>query len=282
MGADPTAAVPIDLLAPQKRSLLRDAREELNAIARYRHLLRYLISSALRTEHANTVFGFFWWVLDPLLQMAVYVTFIGLILGRGGPDYPVFILTGIIAWELLVKSTQRSTTATVNKERAMHQVAFPRSVVPLSEVIGGGVHFMFAFFVLMAVAVPFGIYPSPYALLVIPIVLVQLALVTGIAFFLSALNVFFRDTGRIMTYVFRMGFYLSPILYPLSAVPERVRPIFELNPFVPLLDAYRAIVMEHTFPDWASLGIVAAVALAILALGYLFFVRLQSWFPKLV
>ena len=280
--ADPAIAVPFDLLAPPKRSLLRDAWDELRATGRYWHLLRLLVSSSLRTENSNTVFGLLWWVLDPLFQMVVYATFIGLILSRGSPDYPIFILTAIISWELLVKGTQGSARATLRKERAMRQVAFPKTILPLSEVIGAGARFVFAFGVLLVVAVPFGFYPSLEALLVAPIALVQLTLTAGIAFFVSALNVFFRDATKIITYVFRMGFFLSPALYPVSMVPDRFRPIYELNPFVTLFDAYRGIVMEHSMPDWSSLGIVAAGSLVALVLGYLFFVRLQRSFAKLV
>lgn len=280
--ANPAVAVPFDLLAPSERSLLRDVWGEVRATARYAHLLRLLVSSSLRTENTNTVFGFFWWVLDPLLQMMVYVVFIGVILSRGGPDYPIFILTAIISWELLVKATQGSAAATLKKERAMRQVAFPKTILPLSQVIGAGAHFVFAFGVLLVVAVPFGIYPSAYVLLVIPIALVQITLVTGIALFISALNVFFRDTTKIITYVFRMGFFLSPALYPVTVVPDRLRPIYDLNPFVTLFDSYRAIVMNHSLPDWSSLGIVAGGSLIVLMLGYLFFVRLQPSFAKLV
>jgi ABC-type polysaccharide/polyol phosphate export permease len=279
---DPAVAVYLDLLATPKRSLLRDAWSELRATARYRHLLRYLISSSLRTENANTVFGFFWWVLDPLFQMGVYLIFLGLILGRGGPDYPIFILTAIISYETFVKATVTSTSTTVQKERSMRQVAFPKTVLPLSEVISTAVHFMAGFAVLLAVAIPFGFYPSLYALLVFPILLVQLVFTTGVAFFLSALNVFFRDTTKIIGYAFRMLFFLSPALYPISAVPERFRSIFELNPFATLFEAYRAIVMRHELPDLPALGIVFGGSLVVLVLGYLFFVRLQPWFAKLV
>ena len=164
----------------------------------------------------------------------------------------------------------------------MRQVGFPKTVLPLSEVIGAGAHFVFAFGVLLIVAVPFGFYPSAYALLVVPIALVQLTLTTGIAFFISALNVFLRDTDKIINYVFRMGFFLSPALYPASIVPDKFRPIYDLNPFVTLFDAYRAIVMEHSMPEWSSLGIVAGASIVVLVLGYLFFVRLQTSFAKLV
>ena len=164
----------------------------------------------------------------------------------------------------------------------MREVAFPKTILPLSQVIGAGAHFLFAFGVLLVVAVPFGIYPSAYALLVIPIALVQLTLTTGVALFVSALNVFFRDTTKLMNYVFRAGFFLSPTLYPVTLVPDRFRPIYDLNPFVTLFDSYRAIVMEHAFPDWSSLALVAGGSIIALVLGYLFFVRLQPSFAKLV
>ena len=279
---DPSVGVPFDLLATPERSLLRDAWSELRATARYRHLLHYLIRSSLRTENANTVLGFLWWILDPLFQMAIFIVFVGLILGRGGEDYPIFILTAIISYELFVKATKKSIATTVQKERSMNQVAFPKTVLPLSEVISASVHFMAGFLVLLAVAIPFGFEPSLYALLVVPILLVQIVLTTGVAFFLSALNVFFRDTNKIVGYTFRLGFYLSPALYPISAVPERFRGFFELNPFATLFEAYRAIVMRHEVPDLSSLGIVAGASLVVMVIGYLFFVRLAPWFAKLV
>jgi ABC-type polysaccharide/polyol phosphate export permease len=279
---DPAVALPVDVPVPAKRSLLRDARDELKAVARYRHLLRYLITSALRTENANTVFGFVWWILDPLLLMSVYVLLVGVLLDRGTPDFPVFILTAIVAWELFAKGTRNMVTGTMRKERSMRQIAFPKAVLPLSAIAAAAIHFAVAFLVLLLVAIIFGIYPSPYALLALPIVLVQLAFTLGLGFFLSAINVFFRDTTKLMRYVFRFGFYLSPTLYPLSAVPERFRPIYDLNPFATLIPAYRDVVMYHKVPDLAALGVVGAASLVVLILGYLFFVRLQPWFAKLV
>jgi ABC-type polysaccharide/polyol phosphate export permease len=275
-------ALPVDVPIPPPRSLLGQARDDLRAIARHRHLLRYLIASGLRTENANTVLGFVWWILDPLLLMSVYVLLVGVLLGRGSPDLPVFILTAIIAWELFSKGTSNMVSGTMRKERSMRQIAFPKAVLPLSAIAAAAIHFAFAFAALLGVAILFGIYPSVYALLAVPIVLVQLALTIGIGFFLSAVNVFLRDTTKLMRYAFRFGFYLSPTLYPLSAVPDSVRPVYDLNPFATLIPAYRDVVMYHKVPDLAALGVVAAVSVAVLALGYLFFVRLQPWFAKLV
>jgi lipopolysaccharide transport system permease protein len=280
--ADAALDLPVELPAIPERSLLPDARTDLRDLVRYRHLLRYLVGSALRTENANTVFGFLWWVLDPLLQCAVYVVFIGVILGHGGKDFPIFVLTALIVWELFSVATSDAVTSTVRKEASMRQVAFPKSVLPLARVLGAAVHFAASYVVVVLVAILFGIYPSVYSLLGVPVALVVLVFTLGVSFFLSAVNVFFRDTTKLIRYVFRMWFYLSPGLYAVSQVPESFRSLYELNPFATFFTAFRDAVMYHHVPDFAALAVVLASSLVILALGYVFFVRLEPWFAKLI
>lgn len=279
---DPALDPAIDVPASPRRSLLRDAASELRALARYRSLLRYLVSSSLRTENANTVLGFLWWVLDPLLTAAIYVVLIGVILGQTTPDFPIFVLTAIISWELFSKGTNKSVGATLRRERSMRQIAFPKSVLPLSVVCAEAFHFLFGLAVLLAVAIPFGILPHPIVLLALAIAAVQLVFTLGVAYFLSALNIFFRDTTKFLSYLFRMGFFLSPALYPVDRVPERFRDVYELNPFVTFFESYRSVVMHHSVPDLGALGILSGVSVLLLVCGYLFFVRLQPWFAKLV
>jgi lipopolysaccharide transport system permease protein len=274
--------VPIELPPPARRSLLGDALRELRELSRYRSLFRHLVWSSLRTENAGTVFGFLWWILDPLLLMLTYYVLVAVVFDRGGPDFLIFLLTGIVAWQLFSKASQRAVANTIKKERSIQQVDFPKSVLPLASVAGETIKFGFAFLVLLVVAIPFGILPSAYALLAVPIVAIQLVFTLGVAFFLSALNFFLRDTTKLLDYTFRIWFFLSPTLYAVSAVPERFRSIYELNPFATLLPAFRAVVMEHTFPDLAALGYVAAVSAVALVGGFLFFVRAQPWFAKLV
>lgn len=271
-----------DGLVSGRRSLLREGWEEMQAIVRFRALLRYLVSSSLKAENAGTAFGFLWWVLHPLLLMGVYWIVVDVVLRRGGPDYPIFVLTAIVSWELFARATQDSVNVTVKKERSMRQVAYPKSLLPLSTTLGESLHFAFGFLVLLLVAMPFGIYPTASVVLVLPIILVQLLFTLGVAFFLSALNMFFRDTANFMRYVYRGWFYLSPALYAVSLVPEQYRSLYELNPFATLFTAYRSVVMEHTVPDFAALGVLGAVSLALLGAGYLFFVRLQPSFAKLI
>lgn len=102
----------------------------MRAVARYRHLLRYLVSSSLKTEHANTVLGFLWWVLDPLLLASVYVLLVGVLLQRGGSDFPVFLVAGIIAWEPLSKGSLNMVNGTARLASGRRRSPPSRPVSP--------------------------------------------------------------------------------------------------------------------------------------------------------
>jgi ABC-type polysaccharide/polyol phosphate export permease len=234
----------------------------------------------LKTQNTGTVFGHVWWVLDPLLLMAVYVLVVDVMLNRGGPNYPVFVFTAVLAWKWFSSSVQQAIAITVAKESLMKRMAFPRAVLPISSVAAGAIHFVFGLGVLILFAIAFGIYPHPALVLLPFIALVQLALILGIAFFLAALNVFFRDVLHLATYVFRVGFYLSPGLYAASQVPERYRAIYDLNPFATLFPAYRTVIMEHATPDLPPLVGVAAASVVVLILGYVCFTKLEPSFTK--
>jgi ABC-type polysaccharide/polyol phosphate export permease len=262
--------------APLLPRMARNARD----IYRYRHLVHYLVSAALRTENVNSSFGFLWWLLDPLLLAATYTLLIDVILDRGTADYPVYLLTALLSWEFFSRTVRNGMAQTLIKERTMRQVAFPKSVIPIAATLAESVHFVFALIVLVVFALPFGILPSPVALLALPIAGVQLVFTLAVAFFFSALNMFFRDTDHLSGYLFRVWFYLSPGLYLPSLIPDHYRPLYDLNPFVTLFSSYRDVVISHSLPNFASLGILAAASVVILILGYGYFVNAAPKFAK--
>jgi ABC-type polysaccharide/polyol phosphate export permease len=266
----------------RRESLLREAWRELASLTRFRELVRYLVSATLRKENANTVLGSIWWLLDPLLMMIAFWLLVTVIFDRGGEAYPVFILSALLAWKFLTSGCGNAMSLTVGKARAMRQVRFPRAVLPLSAVLAGVVHFGFGLVVLVAAAAAYGIYPHPTLVLIVLPVAAQLTIVLGLAYALSAVNVFFRDVQNLTAYVFRIGFFLSPALYSLDRVPEEWLPFYRLNPFTHLFGAYRDIVLGHEVPDLGALALVAAGGLGLLGAGYLLFVRLEQSFTKVV
>jgi lipopolysaccharide transport system permease protein/teichoic acid transport system permease protein len=263
-----------------RRGPVREAWRQAAATLRYRPLIRYMVSSSLRTQNTGTIFGHLWWLLDPLLLMLVYVVLIDVVLERGGENYPLFVFIAVVAWKYFAATSRNAMALTVGKERLMRQVAFPKTVLPLSAVLGGTIHFAFALVVVVIFAVPFGIYPHVTLPLVLLVAAVQFVLTLGMSLFLSALNVFLRDVQNLGEYVFRMWFYLSPGLYAVAAVPENYREIYELNPFATLFPAYRSVLLDHSTPDFAALGVVGGFSLIVLVAAYVFFVRLEPSFTK--
>ncbi len=270
------ADAPVDRLP--RWSLLRSAWDELRELVRYRSLVRYLVASGLRTQSTPTALGQLWWLLDPLLLGAVYFLLVDVIMRRGGDDFAVFVFASVVVWKHFQTSVRNATAITVSREQAMRQVRFPRSVLPLAATLTETVYFAFGLLVVIVAAIPFGIAPAP-ALALLPIVAaVQVVLALAIAFVLSALNVFFRDVQHLSGHAFRIWFYLSPGLYAVSLVPERLRTVYDLNPFVTLLPAYHTILLDGGAPDWSALAIVSAAATLLLLGAYALFVRLAPSF----
>jgi ABC-type polysaccharide/polyol phosphate export permease len=140
--------------------------------------------------------------------------------------------------------------------------------------------FGFGLVVVIAAGIGFGVTPDQTLPLVLLVVGVQLIFTVGVGFWLSALNIFFRDVQHLSDYLFRAWFFLSPTLYPLSHVPDRYRDLYDLNPFATILPAYHDVLLDQGLPDFARLGVVAGAGSLIAVAGYVVFVRLEPSFAK--
>jgi lipopolysaccharide transport system permease protein len=264
----------------ERGSMLAEARRELRSLVRYRNLVRHLMQQSLSKESTGRVFGAVWWLVDPLVSMGVYFFFVDVILDNGGEDFVFFVLIGLLAWKHVTSGTNGAITATLVREQTMRQVAFPRTVLPVSSVLAETFHFILGIGVFVAVAIPFGIYPTLAFPLVFVVMAVQVVLVLGISFVVAALNVFYRDVQNLTGYLLRIGMILAPVLYPLSRIPEEYQQLYKLNPFAILIPAYREVLMDGAVPNMTELGLVAAASLVALVVGFLTFVRLQAQFAK--
>lgn len=257
-------------------------RERLARPLRWRGLVQYLVVSALKEGQHSTLLGYLWWVLDPLLLMAVYVVLVDVIFDRGVPDYPVFVLAAVLPWKWFNTSINGSIGALLGRERLIKQVAFPKVVLPISQTIAQMVSFGFGLLVLLAFVLLYRIEIT-WALLALPlVVLLQFILTLGLAMLLSALSVFFRDIRNLLRHAFRLWFYLSPGLYPITLVPDDLLELYRLNPFARIFPAYRDAIMFGTWPAAGDLLWVLAVAAIALAVGYAAFRWAEPRFAKVL
>lgn len=254
-----------------------------------RRLIRYLLHADLRKKGADTLLGNTWWVLDPLLQMAVYVVLVSLIFQRAQPDYPLFIFAAILPWKWFSSSIGDAIGSVVGVERLIKQIKFPKIVLPVAATVAGIVNMTFGLLPLAGLLVLF--YAdriSPFLVLIPLIAAVQFVFTLALAVLLSAINVFYRDVGNVSRHALRLWFYLSPALYSLDQVrtfaqldPLIVR-LMTLNPFAVLFEAYRAVIYHGMAPDWPGLIALFTVSLGLLALTTVLFKRVEPAFAKVL
>ncbi len=261
-------------------------REGLDDIWSRRRLTRYLVQADLAKHGSDTLLGNVWWVLDPLLQMAVYVILVQVIFRTSKPDYPLFVFAAILPWKWFSASLNDAITSVTSRERIIKQVNFPKIVLPVASTVSGIANFAFGLIPLFALEILF--YRdrlSAFVLLLPAIAVVQFVFTLACTILVSAVNVFFRDIANMARHVLRMWFYLSPALYTIHDLETNhplLYTVMGLNPWATLFESYRNIFYGKAPPLWEGLAVLLAVSLVLLGLATVFFKRVEPTFAKVL
>jgi lipopolysaccharide transport system permease protein len=254
-----------------------------------RRLIGYLVRADLRKKGADTFLGNVWWVVDPLLQMLVYVVLVDFIFRRNVPDYPLFIFAAILPWKWFTSSVYDAVTSVVGQERLIKQIHFPKLVLPVASTFAGIANFAFGLIPLAVLLLLFFSSRITPQLIWIPaIAAVQLVFTLGCCFLVAAINVFFRDLGNIVRHALRLWFYLSPALYSVAHVQEvapdntAIQFAINLNPWTWIFESYRNVIYAGVPPYWGQLAVVLVGSLVFLALTTILFKRLEPGFAKVL
>ncbi len=239
----------------------------------------------MRRENARLVLGWLWWVADPLLQMAVYTFLVTVLFQRSLPDYAAFILPALIAWKGLSVAVSTGCTAITGNQRIVAQLAFPRIVLPIARLGAQLWRLAVALVVLVLLAMLLWRERVSPALLWLPaLALVEVIFLAPFVIVLSALTVFVRDLANLMRHVMRLAMYLSPVLYGLDQlterVPEKLAVAYQLNPVALLIEGYRSVVYYGTPPSAAALLLPIGTSLLLLPLALAWFGRVERSFGK--
>jgi ABC-type polysaccharide/polyol phosphate export permease len=269
--------------------------EALDDIRSRRRLVRYLVQADIRKKGADTFLGNLWWVMDPLLQMGVYVVFVSLILSVKTPDYPLFILSAILPWKWFTSTVTDASQSVVSEGSLIRQIQFPKLVLPVATTIAAVVGFIFGLIPLAAIMLLYPHRISAFVLLIPVIGVVQYVFSLGLAFLVGAVNVFFRDLGNVLRHALRLWFYLSPGLYSLSVLDASdtfqanpiLRTVAHANPVAVLFESYRAVLYGKPdgpphLPDLSSLLVLLVGSLILLAFGAIVFKRLEPSYAKIL
>lgn len=258
----------------------------LQAVMARRDLLRVLVASELRSAIARSRIGWLWWFLDPVLMMLVYWGIVVGVFDRGAEryaPYPAFLFAALITWKHFSTSVTRSLSLLRGRERLIKAIPFPTIVLPLSLVCSGFVYFAFGFVVLVVVTLlfPASRHSGNYLpMLQAPfLMLAQFAITAGVTMVLSCLGVLFEDLKLLAAHALRITFYLSPGLFGLDMVEEKLHELpapwgdvaywaYLANPFAILFSGYRDAVVYGNFVPWQWWLILAAQSALALWGGY--------------
>ena len=285
MTAPTTEALASPRPTSRRPGSIRLIREGLSDIFGRRRLIRYLIGADIKQAHSDTLFGQLWWIIDPLLQMAIYIILVTIIFQRKIPDYPLFIFAAILPWKWFTTMLNDATRSVTTRQGLIRQVRFPKIVLPTAAVLAATWSFLFG---LIALGIVYLFYQDRLSawILCLPIIAaVQFLFTLGLGILLASLNAFFRDIQNVLRHVLRMWFYLSPALYSLDLLAKShpsLYSILRLNPFTVLFESYRAITWGESAPDWLGLLILSGVSVVLLLVAILVFKRTESAFARIL
>jgi lipopolysaccharide transport system permease protein len=261
--------------------MLARARQSIT----YRDLLYNLVVRDLKVRYKHSVLGFFWSLLNPLLLMLVFTFVFTQLLptDKARPAFPIFFLCALLPWNWCAASVAGTLGSIVNSGYLIKKVYFPREMLPLSVVLSNMVNFVLSIPALLL----FMLFLKPdftIHILWLPLlILIQALFLTGLGFFLSALNVFFRDTSVLVEVGLSAWFFLTPIIYDAEAVVrEYANWMYYLNPMASIVASYRTIFYYGSTlgPDPIFMLRTLLTSSIIFALGYLFFMRMSKKFGE--
>lgn len=249
-----------------------------------RELLWAWTSRNLRARYQQSVLGWLWAIVQPVAQVAIFsIIFTRIVpVDTGGVPYVIFSYVAVTPWTLLSSSLSDMAMALINNMSLVNKIYFPREILVLSAMLARFMDFLISAVLLVVLMIIYQTPVSPATLVYLPVILlVQILLMVGLGLGLSAANVFYRDVQSLLALGLQLWFYASPILYPVSAVPEQLRTLYFLNPMAGILESYRDVLLEGAAPG-NYLWIAAAVSAIIFVAGYAFFKRVEFRFADIV
>lgn len=257
---------------------------DLGAVWRYRELLGVLVMRDLQVLYKQALLGAGWAILQPVFAVIIFSIIFGYIvkMPSEGVPYPLFAFAGVLPWTYFAEAVRRSGTGLVTDSELVRKVYFPRLIMPLANVISPLVDFCIAFLVLLVVMAFYGIMPSWKMLVIPPLMVVAVFLALSIGFWLAPINVRFRDIKHTLPFIIQIWMYASPIVYPLSIVPQEWQALYALNPMVGVIEGFRWAVFDRGEPNFTALAMSGLVIAVLLAGGLIFFRRMERTFADVI
>jgi ABC-type polysaccharide/polyol phosphate export systems, permease component len=256
----------------------------LGDLWQYRELLYFLTWRDVKVRYKQTFLGAAWAIIQPLLTMIIFSLLFGRLAGMPSDaiPYPIFAFGGLLIWTFFSNSVTNSGNSLVGSSNLITKIYFPRLIIPAGAVAAGLVDLALAFVIQIALMIYYGVHVT-WAITMLPVlVLLATLLALGVGMWLSALNVKYRDVRYAIPFVIQLWMFASPIIYPVSMLPEKWRWVLMLNPLTGIVQNFR-IALFGTLPfDWKSLGVSALITFVVLIYSVYSFRRMERHFADII
>lgn len=258
--------------------------QNIQELYKFRNLLWVWTVREIRVRYKQSYLGVIWAILQPLVLMVVFSLVFSLFarVPTGDIPYPIFSYTALLPWTLLTTAITSGVPSLINNLNLVVKTYFPREILPIG-VIGAS---LFDFLVASSIFVVLMVYyriQITWTIAWLPLVLIiQLVLALGIALMGSSLLVLYRDVRFIVPLGLQVWLYLTPVIYPVTVVPEKYLPLYMLNPMAGIITAYRQIILFGESPTWTYLAISGVEAALIFFIGYWVFKKLEVSFADII
>jgi lipopolysaccharide transport system permease protein len=250
---------------------------EPKTLPRFRDLLLHLAGREVRSKHRWTVLGWTWPLTRQLVQLGVLVFVFGALFDLGIENYAVFLFTGLVAFNWFSSGVADAASSLVTRRHFVFQPRFPSAVLPAVSVAVPFLDVLLALPVLVAMLLATGGLHAG-ALLLLPLLAIQLVLMCGLGWLVAAATVYLRDVPNVVLVGLTLLFYMTPVFYGLEHVPRDLQRVLQANPLTTLIEAYRAVLLGQSGPEPVAVAIVAAGSVALAATGLAVFRRLEPGF----
>ena len=246
-----------------------------------RELLLFLVWRDIKVQYAQTALGAGWAVLQPLLTMLIFTVIFGRLakIPSDGVPYSVFTLAALIPWMYFSNAFSAASSSLVSSSNLITKVYFPRLIIPVVAVLSGLVNFAVSCVVLAIMMAWYHVTPSVLAIPMIPaLLLLTILTATGVGCWLAAIYIQYRDVRHIVPFIVQIWMYISPVVYPMSLVPERYRTLYALNPMAGIIQTFRVVLLRTGEIPWGTLGISTIVGMSLFLSGMLYYRRTEHLF----
>jgi lipopolysaccharide transport system permease protein len=250
---------------------------------RYRELLRFLTIRDIKVRYKQTVLGSLWAILQPFLSMVVFTIFFGQLakIPSDNLPYPIFVYTALLPWQFFSNGISNAGNSLVASSNLISKIYFPRIIIPTASLGAGLLDFLIAFSILIVMMFYYSVFPG-VGIIMLPLLILLVAITAlGVGMILSALNVAYRDFRYVIPFLVQFWLFATPVIYPISIMPEKWRWLMNLNPMSGLITTFRSCLLNAPIL-WTDLLISGFVSIALFVVGLVYFNRMERRFADII